>query len=319
MFNFEKFKLDGLKYDIYRHRNKPVCVIDNVDIEDFEEQYLAVFLDQLEGEILIALHKEASVMHVICVSHTNYITAIEFVDFLFDTYGIIKGDSFYAEGKISLTMLKMCMTEKNVETEVNYFLEGANRYFDEVRNIVAATYISNNPGLLEAMDTYVKKHISWAYVRSTKIAPVGTVLRIRSLENDAGVLVTVAEDVYIMIGIRGEVYDITKDKFDAQYMESMETLDVFEKFFDFIPEVEIEGSMEFKAIDEMARLCYPRNNSKIKAAELQYRTKVFRKGKPDYFVGKPGDYLAVRLDDPTDIYIIQNEVFNRTYEKYDNN
>ena len=35
----------------------------------------------------------------------------------------------------------------------------------------------------------------------------------------------------------------------------------------------------------------------------------------EYFLGRPGDYLAVRLDDITDIYVIQRDIFAETYEK----
>ena len=42
--------------------------------------------------------------------------------------------------------------------------------------------------------------------------------------------------------------------------------------------------------------------------------KVFGKGRGDYFIGKAGDYLAIRLDDLQDMYIIRREVFERTYE-----
>lgn len=313
--NFESFTIEGLKYDMYRHNKEKLYLVNDVDKEDFDEQYLGVFLDQIEGELMIALHEEGNTLMVMCISHTNSTTAVELMDYLFGEYGIIRGESYYAEGKMAITMLKMCISNAGDKDKTEYFLRQADRYFTEVKIIDAATYVRSNPFIMDAMDTYIKKQISWAYVRSTKIAQKGTVLRVRSLENDAGVRVTVADDVYIMIGIRGEVYEITKEKFDTNYMESMEVLDVFRSCFDFIPEVEIEGSDKHMAIDHLARLCYPKPGSGVKAAQLQYRTKVFRKGKSDYFVGKAGDYIAIRPEDPTDIYIIQNEVFQRTYEK----
>ena len=30
--------------------------------------------------------------------------------------------------------------------------------------------------------------------------------------------------------------------------------------------------------------------------------------------GRPGDYVAVRQGDPTDVYIIMGKVFDKTYE-----
>ena len=34
-----------------------------------------------------------------------------------------------------------------------------------------------------------------------------------------------------------------------------------------------------------------------------------------YMLGKEGDYLAVRMDDLHDIYIIEKSIFQRTYEE----
>lgn len=32
-------------------------------------------------------------------------------------------------------------------------------------------------------------------------------------------------------------------------------------------------------------------------------------------LGKEGDYLAVRVDDPQDIYVIEKRIFHKTYEQ----
>lgn len=34
----------------------------------------------------------------------------------------------------------------------------------------------------------------------------------------------------------------------------------------------------------------------------------------NYFLGRPGDYLVANYRDPNDIYIIQNEAFEGSYE-----
>ena len=52
----------------------------------------------------------------------------------------------------------------------------------------------------------------------------------------------------------------------------------------------------------------------IYARELDHRVKGFTAWDPDkYYLGVEGDYLAVRADDLTDIYIIAKSVFERTY------
>lgn len=52
----------------------------------------------------------------------------------------------------------------------------------------------------------------------------------------------------------------------------------------------------------------------IRARELTRRTKVFSV-RGDCFQGKPGDYLAAGTDDPADVYIVQGDIFQRTYER----
>ena len=85
---------------------------------------------------------------------------------------------------------------------------------------------------------------------------------------------------------------------------------------DFIPVVETVSDGGYISIDEMARLCYPKTQAVICCRELKKRTRVFSKNsEQEYFLGRPGDYLAVRLDDITDIYVIQRDIFAETYEK----
>ena len=36
-----------------------------------------------------------------------------------------------------------------------------------------------------------------------------------------------------------------------------------------------------------------------------------------YYSGKPGDYIAVREDDPHDIYIISGQLFHQLYQEAD--
>ena len=72
----------------------------------------------------------------------------------------------------------------------------------------------------------------------------------------------------------------------------------------------------FITLDELAKICYPIQKAVIKAVQIDNRTKVFKNAdSTEYFLGRPGDFMAVRIDDYSDIYIIQNEVFTRTYEE----
>ena len=118
-----------------------------------------------------------------------------------------------------------------------------------------------------------------------------------------------------MIGCRGEIYDIEKEKFENTYDVTDGKLDIFEQMLDFLPEVERESDGVYISLDEMAHLCYPKQGIEIYAKEIEKRTKVFPvMREQEYFLGRPGDYMAIRADDLCDIYIIQGEIFKQTYE-----
>ena len=165
------------------------------------------------------------------------------------------------------------------------------------------------------MQRYQKKKIPWAFVKSTDIVGTGESFHIKSLENESGLMITADEDSYIMIGCRGEIYDIERIKFENTYEVTGGRLDIFEQMLDFLPEVERDSDGQYVSLDEIARLCYPKRGKDIYAKELENRTKVFPATREhEYFLGRPGDYLAIRTDDINDAYIIQGEIFRQTYE-----
>lgn len=166
---------------------------------------------------------------------------------------------------------------------------------------------------IRQLPIYCKKQVPWAVVETLDIAKPGEKICIKTLENDTGLIIHADADLLIMIGCLGEVYEITRQKFENSYEKSDEQLDIFSQLLDFIPAVELPRTGEYKTIDELAYLCVPKPGG-IYAKQLQVRTKVFGKGRGDYFIGKAGDYLAIRLDDLQDMYIIRREVFERTYE-----
>lgn len=65
-----------------------------------------------------------------------------------------------------------------------------------------------------------------------------------------------------------------------------------------------------------AKACVSSGEVHIYAAELKHRVKVFTAWDEEkYMLGKEGDYLAVRTDDLHDIYVIERNIFHRTYEE----
>jgi len=300
---------------VYRHLSEKLVIVKGAGNAEPSEKELFACLEEAEGEVLLHTRDLPDGVSVTCVSSSPRVKAVEFLDYLFHSYGVMKGDAGYAQGKIPSVLLSVEMEDYDLDSPEAFFMMRGEGYFAECESVDAGTYAQDHPENISRMKQYIKKPISWAYVKSLDIAPEGTLLCIKSLENETGVRFRAEKDSYVMIGCLGEVYQIKKEKFESTYEDGGTKLDIFQTFFDFIPAVELPEKGEQFPIDEMANLCFPKPGSGIYAEMLTRRTRVYDREGSDYFVGNPGDYMAIRSDDRTDIYIIQQEVFHRTYEE----
>lgn len=273
------------------------------------------YMKELKCNFLLLIWHEHEEERLYFMSDSKKVRAMEFIDYLIPEFGLVRGTEKAAGGRISSAILRVRMSENDIETTMEYFLKMSNSYFEDCELIMAADYGIRMEASIKKMERYHKKKIPWAFVKSTDIVEEGEMLRIKSLENESGLLLTADENVYIMIGARGEVYDIEKIKFEKTYDETDGKLDIFEQMLDFLPEVERESDGEFISLDQIAHLCYPKQGLGIYAKELENRTKIFPAIREhEYFLGRPGDYIAIREDDLCDVYIIQGEIFRQTYE-----
>ena len=156
---------------------------------------------------------------------------------------------------------------------------------------------------------YTKMEVAVGYVKVTDLAAPGTEVMIRTLEGDVDV--QVEEDLYIILGVDGEIYPCREKKFASNYRLS-DAPYVFPGEYPPVVVDTVEG--ERISILPYAKSCIAAGGSGIYARQLDHRMKVFTTWDPDkYFLGVEGDFLAVRADDLTDIYIIAKSVFERTY------
>lgn len=310
---FEELRISGTDGQIvYRHKTEAFVLVRESEEYCVREQAEEI-LAQTGAQVLLLIGQISDRFLVRCLCKTQQTRALELIDYVFGQFGLAKGTAEWAQGSVSEVLLSVCMAEAEVSDVTEYFMLRAHEYFTECDVIEAAVFAEENPGLVHAMKEYEKARVSWAYVKTTDIVPAGVVLSVRTLENDTGVLVEAKDDIYIMIGCLGEVYQIQKNKFESSYEASDEKLDIFTQMLDFIPAVEKVADHEYLPIDELAHLCYPKPGVGIYAQQLKKRTRVFSKNGSDYFVGEKGDYLAIRTDDVQDVYVIREEVFVRTY------
>lgn len=275
-----------------------------------------VLLEYFGCKYGVLLYEEPYQVQIVIVSSSKKIRAIEILEYILPEFGLVKGNATKATGCISMAILNSQITDAEKDSAEEYFAAKIEEYRNHTVCIVANEYAAANEEEIRKLPIYSKRRVKWAVVKSTEIAKKGETFMIRSLENESGVNVEVSENTYIMIGCRGEVYEISAEKFNNTYEISTEKLDVFEEMLEFIPEVKLISNNQYISIDDRAKICYPKQNFQIYASRLSDRTKIFQgDGRGEYFLGREGDYMAFRADDIRDIYVIQKDIFEYTYER----
>lgn len=253
-------------------------------------------------------------------SKSDEIRAVELLDYIMHNVALVKGDRHDAVAVISAGILKSIAVSDELYTIDEYLQKKCDDYFVMVDTIKAEEYAANNESKIRRLPVYAKKDVMWAVVKTTDIMEEGTEFIVKSLENTTGHRMRAEKDSYIMIGIKGEVYDITAEKFEKTYEMTDEDFDMFEQMVTYIPEIQNCMDGKYTAIDNVAKICRPKPDNRIYAKKLARRTKVFGcGGREDYFLGHKDDYMAVRTDDIKDIYIINKEIFEETYVKCGHN
>ena len=273
-------------------------------------------IGKAETKLLLCVWKEYDEFRSVLKSSSSRARALEFLKVVLSDEGLVKGNSASSYGRITRAALLVRINEMGLEEVTDYFKKMILKYFEDCDWIIADEFSKVNHDEILAMRQYRKRHIPWAFVRSCDVAKTGSKVKIRTLENESGIDFVTGDDIYVMIGIQGEVYYISAEKFEKTYEATEEPFDIFSRMTAFIPEISVLPDGEYTPIDEMARICYPKNTTNIFADKLVRRTKVFPVyDKKNYFLGYPGDYMAVRCDDISDVYIIKRQIFLQTYEE----
>jgi phosphoglycolate phosphatase len=134
-------------------------------------------------------------------------------------------------------------------------------------------------------------------------------ITVRTLEGDVDIA---AEDnVYIMIGVSGEVYPIHREKFERSYVVRDEP---YAETTEYVPSVINKATGEKKSILPFAQSCAPVEEKYVRAAALTKDTKVFTNWDLEkYYFGAPGDYLVANEGDWNDCYIVRQDIFLNSY------
>lgn len=238
------------------------------------------------------------------------VQANEMAAFLAEGVGSGGGHREKAGGFISKTLYENAYPTLHSEA---FFSQRLNNYFDYCEIIYAEECEID----LSDMKPYVKKQMALGYVEATEILPVGTPITIRTLEGDVDM--TVEPDLIIMIGIGGEVYPNRRQKFVKSYTVTdkpycADETHAHRKLL-YQPTIHNRETGEVMQLEDYAKICIASGGTHIHARELTERVKVFTAwDKEKYMLGRAGDYLAVRCDDRHDIFVVERDMFHRTYD-----
>ncbi len=241
------------------------------------------------------------------------VQANELASFLAEGIGSGGGHHEKAGGFISKTLYEEVYPTLHSEA---FFSERLNDYFDNTQIIVAKDYEIDTSN----MQSYVKKKIPLGFVQATDVLPTGTPITIRTLEGDIDMVVE--PDLIIMIGVKGEVYPNRRSKFEKAYLLTEETYSISDCAVrtEYQPMLHNRADGSVLHLADYAKICISSGGAHIHAKELTTRVKVFSAWDEEkYMLGKPGDFLTVRCDDKHDIYVVERDIFFKTYEKSNEN
>jgi phosphoglycolate phosphatase len=239
-------------------------------------------------------------------SSVREIMANELAGFLTRNVGSGGGNIEKAGGYVSLECVDKLTPGVSSDSFLRSRLEKYQDHFDlvycDAHNIDFASY-----------ERYRKLRLPLGYARTADIFPEGSQISIRTLEGDIDTVSSTG--TFLMIGVSGEVYPIKRDRFGASY-EIMDGCDLPET--EYTPVVSEKISGEKKTLRPYARTCIPKGDRFVRARALAKPAKVFSNWDRDrYFYGVTGDYLAASESDLSDVYIINRDIFFRTYSKAD--
>ena len=189
-----------------------------------------------------------------------------------------------------------------------YLLTQLTKYFGSFTVIDCAL---DKPDIT-TMEIYKKRPLLQGYVKCTDVFEKGTPIIIRTLQCDMDDLIS-DDNIYIVIGIKGDVHPVSKDKFLMGYKIIDEPYEIETQYF---PHIRNKNTGRIVDLQPYAKKCVSNGEVNIYAKPLSETVKVFTLWDRDtYMLGKPGDYLVVRKDDENDIYTIPKDIFEIMYEK----
>ena len=230
------------------------------------------------------------------------VMADDFVRAITEGTGSGGGHDFKAGGFISEDKLHANYPSLTIQEYLN---ETIQRYFESFSIIHASDYRPD----MSLFKKYMKNQLILGYIDPLSFLEKNTQIRVRTLEGDTELVID--GSFYIMVGILGEVYPMSIQKFEASYKQAGIP---FDRPLEYVPRIYTEPDGKVYDLYDRICSCTPTGKSYILATELDKDVKLFTKWYEEkYMMGKKGDYIACREDDLHDFYIIRRDIFDITY------
>ena len=212
-----------------------------------------------------------------------------------------------AGGAITRTLLEKNELIYTPSAIQQFFRQRMESYFTDIEIF----YAGKNKMNVSNMNLYKSKRVTVGYIKGADLFPVGTKAVIRAMDGDREL--EIRRNTVIVVGVTGEIYATSQERFETNYEPSTKT---YKYPGDYAPTIRnhSDGYHGISLLPLLSTATYV-GAGNIYARELKKRTKVFTKWNPDcYCLGRPGDYIAVSEDDLSNVYVIEKELFFKTYK-----
>lgn len=305
-FTLEEFETAGMAMLRYNYNEKKRLAI--IKAKPCDPNILGLvgdFVLQVDSIDVCIIFNELPEGYKLSVrSCSPEVTANDMAEYLVKDIGSGGGHLDKAGGFISRGKYGEIYGNMGIDT---YIFSRAEAYYDSCDVIHAGEGIQDTEGFA----LYRKISGVYGYAKTLDFLAPQTECKIRTYEGD--VAVRASEDIYVMIGLMGEVYPIQRDKFEQKYQPRDAA---FCQEFEYAPSV-VDTAMSKKyELLPYARECTRKEESYIYAKQLEIPAKVFSKWNYEkYMYGDAGDYICYSPEDNTDIYIVKKQIFEMAYTR----
>ena len=179
-------------------------------------------------------------------------------------------------------------------------------YFENAEII----YANDTTLVLSNMSKYERSPITLSYIDPHELVPTGNMAIIRTLDGDANI--EIKNNTILILDSNGSVKVITAEKFNSSFKKTRKE---FKFNSDYMPSIKNADTGKSFSLLPLAKSCESTGDIKIYAKKLTKTTKLFSFWDSEkYMIGQKGDYLAVSQDDIHDIFIVEKNIFKKTYK-----